>query len=134
MTQSSERQAMLYAVSAQPRIDETARLWRLLNDGTIARQEPDGREIIASMKRAKISGNKVEWSETCYCNPPLNHERSTIYNQFFDKMTIVPLEAPIQGDGQPFWDYLRRRSERPQGHSQEAGSGSRPRYAPLRIL
>lgn len=74
---------MLYLVKARPIALEMARFWTLLKDGTIAAQEPDGMEIVASMRSAVINRDKVEWLETCYCSPPLRHERATIYDQFF---------------------------------------------------
>ena len=107
--------------------------WELLNDGTIQRQEPDGREIIDSMKRAVINGDLVEWYETCYCSPPLRHERVTVYDRFFEAMQIEPIEAPVDLKGQSFWDHVRDSNA-----SQRATSGvkiaGRTTYVPLRIL
>jgi hypothetical protein len=68
-----------------------ARFWDLLNDGTIEAQKPDGREIVSSMRRAVMNGDRVEWHETCYCSPPLRHERTTVYDQYFADMEIGPL-------------------------------------------
>ena len=124
---------MLYAIRARPRTSELGRFWELLNDGTIQSQEPDGREIIDSMKRAVINGDKVEWHETCYCTPPLRRERATVYDRFFDAMLIEPIEAPIHLDGQSFWDRLRDsdKSQRATGGVNVLG---RTMYVPLRIL
>ena len=72
---------MQYFVSARPILAEMARFWSLLNDGTINAQKPDGSEIVASMKRAVVKGDKVSWYETCFCSPPLQHERSTVYDR-----------------------------------------------------
>lgn len=99
---------MLYNVRAKPRTAELQRFWTLLTDGTIGSQEPDGLEILASMKRAVLIGDTVHWSETCYCNPPLNHERRTVYDQFFSDMEVQPKTGPAKLKGEQFWQYLQK--------------------------
>jgi hypothetical protein len=126
---------MQYLIRARPRSQLLLpRFWALLNDGTIEKQEPDGREIIASMKRAVVRGDMVEWSETCYCTPALKHERETIYDRFFTEMEIEPIGEPTTIKGKPFWDYL-------QGQSRTDGEGdakititSPVRYVPIRAV
>ena len=46
---------MHYTVTARFNSNTAAEFHRLLTDGTIENQKPDGKEIVASMKRAKIS-------------------------------------------------------------------------------
>jgi hypothetical protein len=124
---------MLYLVKARPIFSETAKLWRLLNDGTIEAQEPDGREIVASMRRAVIIEGKVEWQETCYCSPPLRHERATIYDQFFTDMEIEPLDTSTALDGESFWHNLEHRNK---GRTPSRGENmaNMARYVPVRIF
>ena len=57
---------MIYKVKARV-IDETiGEYYRKLADGTVAKQRPDGEEIVASMKRAVLTGPGVaEWYEMC---------------------------------------------------------------------
>ncbi len=124
---------MLYVVRARPRTAELGRFWESLNDGTIQSQDPDGREIVASMKRAVMKGERVEWYETCYCSPPLSHERSTVYDRFFEAMQMELIEAPVQLSGQLFWDYLRE-SNTAQRPTHEVSAPSRTRYVPIRLL
>jgi hypothetical protein len=58
---------------------------------TVAKQRPDGEEIVASMKRAVLTGPGVaEWYETCFCPTPLYHERQTQYDFYFTDMTTEP--------------------------------------------
>jgi hypothetical protein len=125
---------MLYTIKAKPKPTELPRFWTLLNDGTIGTQEPDGREIVASMKRAVLVGGFVEWSETCYCTPPLYHERTTVYDQFFSDFEIQPQTAPTTLNGERFWRYLQQRF----GEMPNTGSGGTLstglRHVPLRIL
>ena len=86
------------------------------------------------MKRAVIRGNVVEWSETCYCNPPLRHERATIYDHFFDHMKIERSENPVKLEGEPFWDYLHDQSDKREEIGHAAGGNISLKHVPLRIL
>lgn len=125
---------MLYKVRAKPKATELPRFWTLLNDGTIGGQEPDGREIIASMKRAVLSEGTVEWSETCYCTPPLNHERTTIYDQFFSDIEVQPQTGPTSLKGQQFWRFMQQSfGEKPKTASGAALTAGL-RHVPLRLL
>ena len=124
---------MLYLVRARPIVAEKARFWTLLNDGTIKAREPDGREIVASMRRAVMNGGKVEWHETCYCNPPLRHERATVYDQFFSDIETEPLVAPAPFEGESFWHLLEDWSKGKGGGHGE-GIVSTTRYVPVRIF
>ena len=49
---------MHYLVRARFREETAAELSRLLRDGTIARQRPDGPEIVASMQRAVVTAKR----------------------------------------------------------------------------
>ena len=98
---------MHYRVRARFREETAAELSRLLRDGTIARQRPDGPEIVASMQRAVVtSSGAIEWSEVCYCQPPLQHERTTVYDRFFDALTAKPIDGYQTHAGRPFMDHL----------------------------
>ena len=112
---------------------EMPRLRTLLNDGTIEAQEPDGREILASMRRAVMNGDKVEWLEECYCSPPLRHERATVYDQFFGDMEIRPPVSAAAPEGKSFWRYLEdRHAEKDKSHRDDTVSVTR--YVPVRIF
>jgi hypothetical protein len=125
---------MKYAIRAQPRIDNIQFFWTILNDGSVEKQEPDGREILASMKRAVIVDGEVRWHETCYCTPPLQHERSTVYDQFFKHMQIEPLKDTRALKGDPFWEYLREYSSKERDQDSEASVTTGIKYVPIRIL
>ena len=126
---------MQYVVTARPIVAEMARFWSLLNDGTINAQKPDGSEIVASMKRAVVKGDKVSWYETCFCSPPLQHERSTVYDRFFTDMKIEPQVGPTHLEGERFWDQLRAWNTGKNGGSRHVdGIANVARYVPVRIL
>ena len=46
---------MIYKVTAKIIEDKVAEFYLKLTDGTIASQRPDGKEIVASMKRAVLT-------------------------------------------------------------------------------
>src|SRR5438477_3565177 len=82
---------MKYRVKAHYIASTLPEFFRRLTDGSIAAQKPDGQEIVASMRRAKVTApGVVEWAETCYCSPPLKHERETVYDHYFSDITTEP--------------------------------------------
>lgn len=103
---------MIYRVTARFRADTAADLQRRLADGSIAAQLPDGQEIVDSLHRAVVtSSGDVQWSEMCFCDPPLAHERATILDHYFDGVAADPIEAYEQFDGQPFLEHLQTLQE-----------------------
>jgi len=86
------------------------------------------------MKRAVIKDNNVEWTETCFCSPPLNHERTTIYDQFFENMQVKPLESAVDLKGSRFWEHLRDASRKHGATPDTTLSASQVKYVPLRML
>ena len=98
---------MIYRVIARFKTDTAAELRRRLDDGSIAAQQPDGQELVDSLHRAVISeSGDVRWSERCYCDPPLAHERATILDHYFDDIVAQPIKDYQEYEGRPFLDYL----------------------------
>jgi len=98
---------MYYLVTARLTPDTAAQFHRQLTDGTIAAQQPDGEEIVASMNRARLSDDgRVRWSEVCYCATPLAHERQTVYDHFFTDLQTTEAEGYVEFEGQPLMEYL----------------------------
>ena len=124
---------MRYIVRARPISAEMPTFWAMLNNRTIQAQEPDGSEIVASMKRAVMTEGRVEWHETCYCSPPLHHERSTIYDRFFEDIEIEPLVGTGNLQGERFWDQLRLWNIG-KGPARGDDIANVARYVPVRIL
>ncbi|MCY4659359.1 MAG: hypothetical protein OXF93_06045 [Acidobacteria bacterium] len=99
---------MHYRVRARFRQQTAGAFRRALRD-TIPRQQPDGEEIVDSMRRAVVTGDgTVEWSEVCFCPTPLEHERSTVYDRHFDDLTTETVEGYETRDGAPFLAHLDR--------------------------
>lgn len=100
---------MIYSVKAKFIEDKMEEFYRKLIDGTIKNQKPDGQEIVNSMKRAKITApNTIEWSEMCFCSPPLKHERETIYNNFFTNIETKIISDYTDFDGELFFEFLEK--------------------------
>ncbi len=49
---------------------------------------------------------EIVWSELCYCNSPLAHERQTVLDEHFDDISTEVIEAYEEYEGRPFMDYL----------------------------
>lgn len=98
---------MIYHVRARFRPDMAQDLLNKLSDGRIARQIPDGNEIVASLKRAVVTDDGiVEWTELCFCPTPLQHERSTVLDAHFDNITTEPVSAHKKFEGTPLMEHL----------------------------
>ncbi len=98
---------MIYKIKAQFRREKAAEYLQKLTDGTIAGQKPDGKEIVASMGRARvIEDGSVCWSETCFCATPLAHERQTVLDKYFTDMETEKVDEYMLFDGEPFMDLL----------------------------
>ncbi len=98
---------MEYRAKAKPIQKNLVAFYRALTDGTIENQEPDGSEIVASMKRAKVTSPEViEWYETCYCPTPLQHERETVYDYYLTDIETEPVAGTVEIAGESFWSLL----------------------------
>jgi len=104
---------MIYSIKARFINGKMNKFYQKLTDGTIKNQKPDGHEIIESMKHAKITGpNLIQWSEMCFCSPPLKHERETVYNNFLTDFDTEIIDEHIEFDGESFFDYLTKQFEK----------------------
>lgn len=100
---------MIYRVTARPIEGTMPAFFAALTDGTISEQKPDGAEIVASMKRARVKrSGEVEWFESCYCPAPLKHERETVYDRFMTDMETELVEEHSEVEGDSFWEVLAR--------------------------
>jgi hypothetical protein len=103
---------MYYAVTARFNSDTAAEFHRLLTDGTIESQKPEGKEIMASMQRARIDEQGiVRWSEVCYCPTPLEHERETVYDRFFSDIETKEVSDHMEFEGEDLMSRLTRLAE-----------------------
>jgi len=102
----------IYSVKARYIEEKMKEFYLKLTDGTIQNQKPDGQEIINSMKRAKITEpNVIQWSEMCFCSPPLKHERETVYNHFLTDIETNVIDDYAEYEGELFMDLLAKQSK-----------------------
>jgi hypothetical protein len=102
----------IYSVKARYIEGKMKEFYQKLIDGTIQDQKPDGQEIINSMKRAKIiEPNIIQWSEMCFCSPPLKHERETVYNQFLEDIETKAIDDYVEYEGESFMNFLEKQSK-----------------------
>ena len=100
---------MIYQVTARFKLETAVELRRRLDDGSIAAQQPDGQEIVASLQRAVMTGaNVVQWSERCFCDRPLAHERATVFDRYFDSIETEPIEDYGRYAGESFVEHLQK--------------------------
>ena len=100
---------MIYSIKAQFKEEKMKEFFQKLSDGTIENQKPDGLEILSSMKRAKITRpGIIEWSEMCFCSPPLKHERQTVYDNYLSNLEIKTIEEYVEFEGSSFFEYLKK--------------------------
>jgi len=103
---------MIYRVTASFKEETASELRDELNDGSIAAQQPDGPEIVDALRRAvRNATGTIEWTECCYCDPPLAHERSTVLDRYFEKFKTEAVGKHRQFEGQPFLQYLEEVSQ-----------------------
>ena len=75
---------VLYQVKARPIPEKMSEFYTILTDGSVESQYPDGKELLASMRRAVMTGDAtIEWYETCFCPTPLKHEKGYCFRQIF---------------------------------------------------
>ncbi len=98
---------MIYKVNARFREGSAAEFLLKLQDGSIASQQPDGAEMVDSMNRAVVTeAGEVEWSERCYCSPPLEHERRTVLDHYFSDLSTEAIDGYQDYVGLPFMEYI----------------------------
>ena len=98
---------MHYVITARLRPETAADFHRRLTDGSILGQKPDGKEIVASMGRARLDEQGIaRWSAKCFCQPPLKHERETVYDHFFTDIETKEVDDYVEIEGQPLMEHL----------------------------
>jgi len=101
---------MLYKVQAKIHKHKMNDFFKALNDGSIRSQKPDGTYIVTAMQQAMIHNDEIlSWYEACYCETPLKHERTTVYDKYLHHFTAKEAER-VEDDlvGESFWEYLEQ--------------------------
>lgn len=98
---------MIYSVRARWLGVDISDFYRQLIDGTIAHLKPDGMEILAAMRRARVTApGVVEWTERCRDGSPLDHQRKNLYVKHFSDIEATPTSEYWIPAGKPFMNFL----------------------------
>lgn len=67
---------MRYLITARLKQEQSSKLKRAIDRGTLGRGSIAGDEYLHDMARAREHGDgRVQWVETCFCATPLEEER-----------------------------------------------------------
>ena len=100
---------MIYKVKAKFIQKQSKEFLKLLTDGTIEKQQPDGPYIVDAMNKAKIDNEGfVNWTEFCLCPTPLYHERSTVYDKFFKDFQTEEVDKQLNFEGKSFINSISK--------------------------
>ena len=82
-----------YLVSARPRSDRMFDLETKLSERAFTELEPFGRSLTASLEGARrLPDGTAVWEEEDYCRPPLAQEREAVLDQYFEELSVEPVE------------------------------------------
>jgi hypothetical protein len=98
---------MFYAVTARTIPSRMSELHRKLTDGTIASHGSEGKEIVQSMRRARVgTDGLVRWSEMCFCQIPLKSKREKGLDRYFTDIKVEPVDNHKNFNGKPLMEVL----------------------------
>lgn len=82
-----------YLVTAKPKSDRLPDLLKNLEQQAYVDMRPFGKSMTHSLHHARLreDGHAV-WEEEDYCSPPLAQERAAALDEFFDELSVKPVE------------------------------------------
>jgi hypothetical protein len=102
MNEEGEINMAHYLVSAKPRSDRLATLLGNLRKNAYASMRPFGKTMTYSLENARLhEDGYATWEEEDYCSPPLAEERAAALDEFFDELSITPVQ---EGTG---WEKIQ---------------------------
>src|SRR3954451_7874200 len=82
-----------YLVSARPLADRLEELETRLNQHAFLELRPFGRSLTGSLESARrMPDGTAIWEEEDYCRPPLAQERQAVLDQYFEQISVEPVE------------------------------------------
>ncbi|MCB1186657.1 hypothetical protein KDL29_05755 [bacterium] len=113
---------MFYEVSALLIEAKAIEFRRILKDGTIRQENPDGREICESMMRARFQDSgRVHWTQASFSSEPLKYEIDSVYRHYFEDIQVNEVEGHISFHGPMFMDHLLVLELQALGHLPRQG-------------
>jgi hypothetical protein len=82
-----------YLVSARPRVDRMDDLEAKLSEHAFLDLQPFGRALTVSLEGARrLPDGTAVWEEEDYCRPPLAQERAAVLDDYFQELSVEPVE------------------------------------------
>jgi hypothetical protein len=83
-----------YLVAAKPKSGLMEALLSNLRIDKYASMRPFGRGLTYSLRNARVrEDGYATWEEEDYCSPPLAQERAAVLDEFFDNLSVAPVQA-----------------------------------------
>lgn len=83
-----------YLVSAKPKPDRLGDLLGNLRKDTYVSMRPFGKALTYSLRNVRLrEDGYATWEEEDYCSPPLAEERAAALDEFFDELSVAPVQA-----------------------------------------
>ena len=92
-----------YLVTAKPKSGRLPDLLKNLQQKAYVAMRPFGKALTYSLHHARFrEDGYAVWEEEDYCSPPLAQERAAALDEFFDELSVKPVErgagwAEIEG-------------------------------------
>lgn len=91
-----------YLVTAKPKSGRLGDLLGNLRKNAYAAMRPFGKTLTDSLRNARLRDDGyATWEEEDYCSPPLAEERAAALDEFFDELTVTPVQ---EGTG---WEKIK---------------------------
>ena len=97
----------LYLVKARPRKELLENLQKDLSSDKILKMRPFGHALQYSLENARMDDENQDyaiWVEEDYCSPPLAMERESVLDQYFNDITVMPVESEEKG-----WNMIKEK-------------------------
>ena len=92
-----------YLVTAEPKPHRIRELLDNLRRETYVTMRPFGKAMTYSLENARLRADGyATWEEEDYCTPPLAQERAAALDEFFEDLSVTPVE---RGAG---WEAVER--------------------------
>jgi len=83
-----------YLVTAKPKSDLMEELLGNLRNDAYASMRPFGKALTYSLRHARLrEDGYATWEEEDYCSPPLAEERAAALDEFFEELSVTPVQA-----------------------------------------
>jgi hypothetical protein len=85
-----------YLVTAKPKSDLMEELVYNLRKDAYASMRPFGMALTYSLRNARLrEDGYATWEEEDYCSPPLAEERAATLDEFFEELSVTPVQAGV---------------------------------------